>query len=43
MGGQFFCFAFIATQNSALRNEVYRLQKQVRMVRDEGELPDKDA
>ena len=40
MGGQFFCFAFIATQNSALRNEVYRLQKQVRMMKHEGEVPD---
>ena len=33
MGSQFFCFAFIASQNNHLRNEVYRLQKQVNSMR----------
>ena len=29
IGSQLFCFAFLASQNNLLRNEVYRLQKQV--------------
>ena len=29
MGSQFFCFAFIASQNNHLRNEIYRLQRQI--------------
>jgi len=34
LGSQFFCFAFIAIQNNHLRNEVYRLQKQVKILRE---------
>ena len=34
LGSQFFCFAFIAIQNNHLRNEVYRLQKQVKTLRE---------
>lgn len=34
MGSQFFCFAFIAMQNNHLRNEVYRLQKQINALRE---------
>ncbi|NOR23648.1 MAG: glycosyltransferase [Desulforhopalus sp.] len=30
MGSQFFCFAFVASQNNHLRNQVYRLQKQIK-------------
>ena len=33
MGSQFFCFAFIASQNNHLRNEVYRLQRQMNYLR----------
>ena len=33
MGSQFFCFAFISSQNIHLRNEVYRLQKQINNLR----------
>ena len=33
LGSQFFCFAFIAIQNNHLRNEVYRLQKQINLLR----------
>ena len=32
VGSQFFCFAFIATQNNVLRNELYRLLKRVRLM-----------
>jgi dolichol-phosphate mannosyltransferase len=35
MGSQFFCFAFIAMQNNHLRNEVYRLQKQINYLREQ--------
>jgi glycosyltransferase involved in cell wall biosynthesis len=34
MGSQFFCFAFIASQNNHLRNQVYRLQKQLRLLKE---------
>lgn len=33
LGSQFFCFAFIASQNNHLRNEVYRLQRQINYLR----------
>ena len=33
LGSQFFCFAFIAIQNNHLRNEVYRLQKQINFLK----------
>jgi hypothetical protein len=33
LGSQFFCFAFIAMQNNHLRNEVYRLQKQINFLK----------
>lgn len=33
VGSQFFCFAFIAIQNNHLRNEVYRLQRQINHLR----------
>lgn len=33
LGSQFFCFAFIAIQNNHLRNEVYRLQKQMNFLK----------
>ncbi len=36
MGSQLFCFAFIAAQNQYLRNEVYKLQKQVRIMHRNG-------
>jgi glycosyltransferase involved in cell wall biosynthesis len=35
VGSQFFCFAFIAIQNNHLRNEVYRLQKQINYLREQ--------
>ena len=35
VGSQFFCFAFIAIQNNHLRNEVYRLQKQINQLREQ--------
>ena len=35
LGSQFFCFAFIAIQNNHLRNEVYRLQKQINSLKEE--------
>jgi dolichol-phosphate mannosyltransferase len=35
LGSQFFCFAFIAIQNNHLRNEVYRLQKQINSLKGE--------
>lgn len=35
MGSQFFCFAFIASQNNHLRNEVYRLQRQINSLNTE--------
>ena len=34
MGSQFFCFAFIASQNNHLRNQVYRLQKQLKLFKE---------
>jgi glycosyltransferase involved in cell wall biosynthesis len=34
MGSQFFCFAFIASQNNYLRNQVYRLQRQINRMRN---------
>ena len=34
LGSQFFCFAFIAIQNNHLRNEVYRLQKQINSLKE---------
>ena len=34
LGSQFFCFAFIAMQNNHLRNEVYRLQKQINYLKE---------
>ena len=37
VGSQFFCFAFIAIQNNNLRNEVYRLQKQLKRLQEEGD------
>jgi glycosyltransferase involved in cell wall biosynthesis len=37
MGTQFFCFAFIASQNNYLRNQVYRLQRQINMLKDNKE------
>jgi dolichol-phosphate mannosyltransferase len=33
LGSQFFCFAFIAIQNNHLRNEIYRLQKQINFLK----------
>jgi len=35
MGSQFFCFAFIASQNNYLRNQVYRLQRQINLLNNE--------
>ena len=35
LGSQFFCFAFIAIQNSHLRKEVYRLQRQINLIKEE--------
>jgi glycosyltransferase involved in cell wall biosynthesis len=35
MGSQFFCFAFIASQNNYLRNQVYRLQRQINFLNNE--------
>jgi glycosyltransferase involved in cell wall biosynthesis len=35
MGGQFFCFAFVACQNIHLRNELYKLQKQINLSKKE--------
>ena len=37
LGSQFFSFAFIAMQNNHLRNEVYRLQKQINLLRTKKE------
>ncbi|MBW2071190.1 MAG: glycosyltransferase family 2 protein [Deltaproteobacteria bacterium] len=32
MGSQFFSFAFVAAQNNHLRNEIYRLQRQINLL-----------
>ena len=37
MGSQFFCFAFIAIQNNYLRNEIYKVQKEVALLKDRKE------
>jgi glycosyltransferase involved in cell wall biosynthesis len=34
MGSQFFCFAFVACQNIHLRNELYKLQKQINLLKE---------
>ncbi|GAF95945.1 unnamed protein product, partial [marine sediment metagenome] len=35
VGSQFFCFAFIASQNNYLRKELYKLQKQIRLLENQ--------
>jgi len=35
MGSLFFCFAFVACQNIHLRNELYKLQKQINLLKKE--------
>lgn len=34
VGSRFFCFAFIGSQNNYFRNEMYRLQNQVKRIID---------
>jgi dolichol-phosphate mannosyltransferase len=35
VGSQFFCFAFIASQNNFLRKEIYRLQRHIRLLENQ--------
>ena len=43
VGSQFFCFAFIASQNNDLRKELYRLQKHVRLLESQDRTENKKS